>query len=320
MSVLCMTTPGTKLHLKEGRAEVRREGIIQESIPVHQLERVMVFGSKVQLTGEVMQQLLYQGTPILFFSGKGRYLGILQRGSGNIEELLSQFMCWQKPGFRLEKSRQWVRVKIGNQRAVLAAYQHNHPAAGLASAMAELERYRGKAEQAASIPELLGVEGIAARCYFGVLGQCLRQPGLEFYHRSRRPPKDPVNAMLSFGYALLQGEVTHWLLQAGLHTGMGILHEPSRRRDALVLDIMELFRQPVVDQLVLSVINRNQFSLKDFVRNEEEGIRFTSEALGRYLQLFEEKLNRLILPISNRTYRDRIGQEIKALKDEMMAV
>ena len=141
-----------------------------------------------------------------------------------------------------------------------------------------------------SIPEAMGFEGQASALYFGVLGKCLRQEGVEFTHRNRRPPRDPVNALLSLGYMMVTGEAVGALAALGLHLGLGFLHEIFPNRPSLALDLVELFRQPVVDRLTLSLFNRRIFTPDDFQGAENGGVRLTEDAIKRYFFLYEKAM------------------------------
>jgi len=125
----------------------------------------------------------------------------------------------------------------------------------LTEAIAQLESSRERAARQTAIESLLGVEGDAARIYFGMFGTMLRSD-LTFAGRSRRPPRDPVNALLSFGYTLLTTELTGALAAQGLDPFVGVLHDLDYGRPSLALDLLEEFRQPIIDRLVLSVVNR----------------------------------------------------------------
>ena len=132
-----------------------------------------------------------------------------------------------------------------------------------------------------------------------------------------RPPLDPVNSLLSFGYALLLGEVVLALREAGLHTGLGFLHEPSRRREALALDLMELFRQSIVDRFILRIVNLKMFKENDFFVADEEGVRLNPEAMPRFFAAWEEQLGNKDEAEAPCGMRAFIRREVKALKREI---
>ena len=119
-------------------------------------------------------------------------------------------------------------------------------------------------QDARSKEELLGIEGEAARNYFSVFNLLIRNKDFSFDARTRRPPKDPVNSLLSFLYSIFAKEISGALQGVGLDPQMGVFHMPRPGRDSLALDLLEEFRSPIIDRFVLSIINRGQISLKDF--------------------------------------------------------
>ena len=147
-----------------------------------------------------------------------------------------------------------------HQRSLLRRYTRNHPDPDVSHAANAITDLLPRLETTETVPEAMGYEGQASALYFGVLGKCLRQEGIEFTHRNRRPPRDPVNALLSLGYMMVTGESVGSVAALGLHLGLGFLHEVVPNRPALALDLVELFRQPVVDRLTLSLFNRRTLS------------------------------------------------------------
>lgn len=317
MTVLYITKPGAKVGVKDGRLEIKFQDALLESIPFHTVERVAIM-APVQVSGAATTQLLMNQIPVLYYSMKGRFLGLLHNGSSNVETLLCQVERWQDSAYRLEIARRIIDHKIYNQYSVLRRQARNHQEAELHYASQELRDLQKKISTAECLYTLRGLEGYGAKVYFGVLGKCLRQGGMQFIERSRRPPLDEVNAMLSLGYMILLGEVVAALLEYGLHTGLGFLHEPSRRREALALDVIELFRQAVVDRFVLRMINLRVFQPEDFYRSEEDGVRLTAPALSRYLTEFENFLGAEKGAASaSQSYRKVIRTEVSGLKKDL---
>ncbi len=175
-------------------------------------------------------------------------------------------------------------------RAVAQRHGRDHPEAELSGACEQIRQLAASLEERSSVPAIMGVEGQGSAVYFGVLGRCLRQEGIAFTERNRRPPRDPVNALLSLGYMLVLGEVMTTLQAAGLHRGLGFLHEVANRRPALALDVLETLREPLVDRLTLSVFNHGVFGPTDFNPQPDGGVRLKPESLRRYLPLYERTL------------------------------
>lgn len=151
--------------------------------------------------------------------------------------------------------------------------------------------------------------------YFSVFGSALREPWF-FQDRNRRPPKDPVNALLSFAYTLLLGKVTTAVVLAGLDPCVGWLHPEYRGRPSAALDLMEEFRSAVVDRTVLSALNQNYFSPEEFLPDETMGVKMSMNAKKMLVRLFSERLNVEVLNENNQqrsTYAIHIQQQAQLL-------
>lgn len=142
------------------------------------------------------------------------------------------------------------------------------------------------------LDQLRGYEGIAAARYFPALGQLITVDGFRFNQRSRRPPKDATNAMLSFGYTLLHNNVLSLILAEGLNPYLGNLHRSDRKETHLAFDLIEEFRSPVVDTLVMTVVNRGVIKPDDFSPSASNGgIYLSDQARRRFIQEFEKRLS-----------------------------
>lgn len=237
---------------------------------------------------------------------------------GDVERWLLQVAAWQDAGFRLDTARAIVRAKIRNQRSVLRRHARNHPDDLVTRAADRFRSLLASLEGQHGLDQMRGFEGQAAALYFGVLGRCVRQEGVAFSGRSRRPPRDPVNSILSLGYMLLLGEVASALAFEGLHPGLGFLHEPSRRYQALALDLLEIFRQPVADRLALSLFNRGVLGPSDFQTEGSGGVLLKPGSLRRFLSLYERVLT---TPFHTEgqgvTWRLVIKQQASCLRDSV---
>lgn len=289
MAVLYVTQPGAELRKQGERLKVQWQDEVLTAIPLRDVERVVLLGP-VQLSAAAAQTLLKKSIPVIFATTKGRYYGTLSSGQENTELLIKQVDLYRDDGYRLEVSKAIVAAKIRHQRSLLRRYGRNHPHPDIHKAANQITDLLSRLNNATSVPEAMGFEGQASALYFGVLGKCLRQEGVEFTHRNRRPPRDPVNALLSLGYMLVTGESVGALTALGLHLGLGFLHEIFPNRPSLALDLVEIFRQPVVDRLTLSLFNRRVFTPDDFQEREDNGVRLTEEALKRYFFLYERAM------------------------------
>lgn len=269
-------------------ALLEKEEEVLLDLPYHKLEGVLLFGN-IQVTSQAMAELLEKGVRLSLFSHQGRYRGSLEPARGrNIELRLAQFDAYRNRERALGIAREVVGAKIGNGLAVLARYAQNNPVPeGLAACRAGLEKSQEAAGKAADIAELDGVEGSAARAYFdGVMA--FNKSGMEWKGRQKHPATDPLNALLSLAYTMVMHELGALLEGAGLDPYLGYLHQPDYGRPSLALDLLEPFRHPLADRLVLTLINRRVIAEEDFrPGGEGPGVFLAPGALKRFFGEYE---------------------------------
>lgn len=308
MATLYLTEPGSRLRLEGGRLRVEKEDRVLHDLPREVVDDVVLAGG-TQVTTQAMRDLLARGAPLHLLTTHGTYLGRLEpAASGNTEVLRAQVRRSDDPAFALELARTLVLGKLANTRAVLLRLARRR---GEPELLAALEAHRLALEQARAAPDLdylRGTEGAAAQGYFAALAALL-PPEWGFGGRGRRPPPDPVNAMLSFGYALLLTRVLSGLQRAGLHPGMGFLHASHGQRPALALDLMEEHRAPLVDRLVLGLVSKRRLAPGQFTR-AEGGVWLGPEGRRLFIRAFEERL-------SEGGYRGLFARQARLLADHL---
>ena len=258
------------------------------------VSQVVLCGS-VQITASALHLCAEVGIPVVHLSMGHWFYGITQgMGLRNAYDRAAQFRQAANPGFCLKLAQAIVAAKGQNQRTLLRRNGRDL-AEGTLEHMAQLLRQVGRT---ANLQELLGIEGMIARCYFGQFPQLLRPRNpdefpFDMEGRNRRPPKDPVNACLSFLYALLAKECTVALLSVGLDPHWGFFHQPRHGRPALALDLMEEFRAVVADSAVINAINTGMLAGNDF---ETNGVAWSLKAGGRksLIKAFELRLDQLL--------------------------
>lgn len=270
---LYLAHQGGTLRLRQGRLLLEGEEGPIASFPARQVRGVALFGN-VRLSTPALVFLLRQGAALHFFSLEGALHGSAGAHPDPAPEVLKAQL--QAPPLPL--ARAFVRGKLLSMEALL--YRQSLPTGGVLEALEVLEA-------ALDLERLRGLEGLASRAYFAALEGVLGPYGLR--GRTRRPPRDPVNAALSYGYALLLSRVLVAVRVAGLHPELGFLHAVARRQPALALDLMEEFRVPVVDQVVLSAFRRGQLS-PAHAEAREGGVYLNEEGRRRLIALFEERL------------------------------
>jgi CRISPR-associated protein Cas1 len=192
-----------------------------------------------------------------------------------------------------------VAGKLRNCRQLLLKLNRRRALEVVGGAIAHLQRDCDAATQLSldleNLDRLRGYEGSAATRYFTALGQLLKNPEFEFTKRNRRPPTDPVNSLLSFGYTLLFNNVLSLLRVEGVNPYLGNLHRSDRPEAQLAFDLMEEFRSPIVDTLVVQLINQRVFSPEDFTApNEEGGVYLHDKPRKRFLQAFEKRIMSMV--------------------------
>lgn len=261
--ILVVQNPAAFVGRKGGEITVTLEGETLTRHPIEQLQSVYVYGA-VQISTQAVQSCLENGIPIGWFSPAGRFLGMTQGlPTSGTDARRGQYRLYESPSLRARLAARILSAKIHNQRVML---MRNGDAPK--SALDELARLRDSAADGVfSLDQLRGIEGTAAAVYFAHFGTMLKGTAFEtfdFNGRNRRPPKDPVNALLSLAYSILAKELTGICHAVGLDPFLGFLHQPRYGRPALALDLMEEFRPLVADSVAISLLNRRELDTGDF--------------------------------------------------------
>lgn len=252
----------------------------------------LVLMGNVYVTTPTLHELMRRNIPITWQSYGGWFLGhSVGAGHGNVELRTAQYKGSFDEQVCLRLARGWVRAKIRNSRTLLRRNWRRDE--DVAPALTDLKRLAAKAGRSRSIDSLLGVEGAAAARYFQHFSGMLKEDGdadiFEMNNRNRRPPTDPVNALLSFGYAMLTRALVVALSASGFDPYRGFFHQPRYGRPALALDMMEPFRPLIVESAVLTAINNGEVRPTDFVRRAT-GVNLSSGGRKRFIATFERRL------------------------------
>ena len=271
---LYVQTPRARLRKSGERLVVEADGETVET-PLIEVSQVALFGP-VSVTTPALHSLMRAEIPVSWFSTGGWFLGhTLGTGRGNVAVREAQYRAAFDDRRCLELARGLVAAKVRNCRTLLRRNWRAGRGEGdeKQHVLKRLKRIARDALQARSVQQLLGVEGEGAAVYFGAFGEMLAAGGdnpvvaFSFERRNRRPPADPVNAMLSLAYALLARTLATTVSAVGLDEYMGFYHRPRHGRPALALDLMEPFRPILSDSSVIQVVNNGEVKPKDFVFN-----------------------------------------------------
>lgn len=287
METLYIAEHGLQLRKKSDRILVRRKTVVVQEIPLRGLKRIVVLGNS-HVTTELMRHLALKGVDLAFLSSHGRYrFRIVAHTSKNIFLRIAQHDRHRDKDFRLALGQTIVSAKCANQRSLLLRSRRNQPDAGIDRQIATIKKCRTRIQETDNLSSLMGVEGTASRAFFSAFGRLLLG-GFEMKSRQYHPPPDPVNAMLSFGYMLLFNEIEGLLEGYGFDVFLGYLHGVQYGRASLVCDMVEEFRSPVVDRLVLYLVNRRMIKPEDFTVTKKKGARLHDEARNSYISNYEK--------------------------------
>ena len=288
---LYVQTQGAAVGKSGDELTVKSKGDIIAKARLLDVSSVSLFGN-VQVTAQATRELLSRGIPVCHFSYGGWLNGITAGMTHkNVELRIRQFQAAGDADQSLQIARDITVAKIRNSRVML---RRNHPAAP-AAAIGELERLGANAARADGMLTLLGTEGAAARVYFANFGAMVKSDSaaFDFRTRNRRPPKDPVNAVLSFLYSMLARQMAVSALAVGFDPYMGFYHQPKYGRPALALDLAEEFRPIVADSAALTLFNNGELKERDFIHRSGAAA-LTPDGRRTVIRAFERRLDTLI--------------------------
>lgn len=297
LNTLYLTTPGAYVHLDNDtlRIEVERETKLR--VPLHHLGAVVTFGNDALISPAAMMALAEAGKSLVLCDRNGRFKARLEgEQQGNVLLRQVQWQRVQDPAFALDAGKGFVAGKLRNCRQVLLraaresksgeeAEQLGYAALNLAASLRALK-------SADSLDAVRGVEGEAARGYFAVMSLLLRtelRANFRMDGRTRRPPLDRFNALLSFVYSMLMNDCRSACEAAGLDPQAGFLHALRPGRAALALDLMEEFRPLLADRLVLSLLNRGQLKADDFDLRPGGAVQLRDAARKAVIVAYQER-------------------------------
>ncbi|HAT9523887.1 TPA: type I-C CRISPR-associated endonuclease Cas1 [Legionella pneumophila subsp. pneumophila] len=258
--------------------------------PALTIGNILCFG-QVSVSPQLMGFCGERGIGLSFYSEYGKFFArVLGKPTGNVLLRRTQYRWADHQDKSLSIARIMVGAKIANCRSVLMREIRNHGEnALLENSVEKLLRNLHRSRSALNIQELMGIEGDSAAVYFGVFSELLHGEKFTFSSRNRRPPTDPVNALLSFIYSLLTQECISALLGVGLDPYVGFLHRDRPGRASMALDLLEEFRAPLADRFILTLINRRQIQLSDFVTEASGAVRLTENARKSLLVSYQER-------------------------------
>ena len=327
MSYLYICEQGATVSVSANRFHVDYRDGMRKSIPVETLEVIEIFG-KVQMTTQCIGECLKRGINVIFYSTYGAYFGrLISTNHVNVARQRKQAELGNNKKFCLDFSKNIINAKIRNQIVILRRYARTGKC-DIDRPIVEMKYMAKKVMDSAAVDQVMGYEGNAARIYFDTLGKLI-SPQFAFKGRSRRPPLDPFNSMISLGYSIIMNEIYGKLEAKGLNPYFGFMHSDREKHPTLASDLMEEWRAVLIDATALSILNGHELKREDFYTNlDEPGVFLTKEAFKVYIQKLENKfrsdnkyLSYVDYSVSFRRALDlQIGQLVKAIETEDVAV
>ncbi|HYE50739.1 MAG TPA: type I-C CRISPR-associated endonuclease Cas1c [Azospirillaceae bacterium] len=293
LNVLYVTSEGSYLSQEGESLQVRKEDGGRLVLPMLALEGLVAFGA-VGASPHLLAHCAERGVAVSFLTAAGRFQARVEGpASGSVLLRRAQYRAAEAPDRAAAIVASVLQAKIANQRTVLRRHRRDHgdPDGVLARAEDALSRSLTQLAPVPPVDRQRGIEGEASAVYFDAFNRLIRREGEEWRMRgrTRRPPLDRVNCLLSFAYTLLAHDVRGALETVGLDPQAGFLHQDRPGRASLALDLLEEFRAPFADRLVLSLVNRRELSAGDFTVGETGAFRLTDEGRRTFLVAYQTR-------------------------------
>lgn len=298
LNTLFVTLEGAYLRKDGAAIEIRHEGESKLRVPLHNLDGIACFGWDISASASLMAACADANVSLSFHTPHGKFLAASQGfTSGNILLRREQYRCADHEPASVAVASNMIAAKLANTRHVLmrAARDHGGKSSERSQALVEAADFLavriGLIPRAVSLDSLRGIEGDAAAAYFAAFNHLLtnHDPAIRIHGRSRRPPLDPVNALLSFLYVLLMHDCRSALESCGLDPQCGLLHRDRPGRPSLALDLMEEFRCFLADRTALSLFNRQQITMRDFDTKENGAVSLKEDSRKKVLVAWQER-------------------------------
>lgn len=332
MESIYVLEPGSYLRREAGTLKVVKDDTVIDQIPAADLKKLILVG-RVSLTGALLDFLIQNRVETVFMTPTGRFrarLGLDEHKHVALRK--AQYLRLSDPAFALATARLIVQGKIENMARFLMVRARQYKTDGLGLSVVKLRGFKSNIQGAKALDVLRGIEGASTRVYYEAFRFLVRNPSFSFEGRNKRPPLDPMNALLSFVYTLLTNEVLSAVKTAGLDPYLGALHEETYGRPSLACDLVEEYRCFLGDRLILGLINRKALRPDDFIFRSPPPAEFVDEeemkekrpvemkpGISRtFIAAYEEMMKRSITypPLNKKiTYRWLILQQVRFFGD-----
>lgn len=300
LNTLYITLPDVYLAVSGENIVIKQDNKILVRYPFHNLEDIVLF-SYLGMSPKLIKKCMDYGIGICYLTPTGRFIARLRGESkGNILLRRKQYRVSDNEKESLEISKNIIRAKIYNEKwtveRYIRQYEQRIDATHLKDSSKYLTGLLERINHADNVEELRGIEGIAQVTYFSCFDEMVlnQKEDFKFQNRTRRPPLNPINAMLSYIYAILSNDVASALESVGLDAYAGFMHTDRPGRISLALDMVEEFRAPIADRFVLSLINMNQISKDDFSYEDNGAVLIKEDSRKKIIKLWQDRKQKII--------------------------
>lgn len=300
LNTLYITLPDVYLAVSGENIVIKQDNKILARYPFHNLEDIVLF-SYLGMSPKLIQKCMDYGIGICYLTPTGRFIArLIGPSKGNILLRRKQYRVADDELVSLDISKNIICAKIYNEKwtveRYIRQYEHRMDTGHLTDSSKYLTRLLEKVMEVRNIDELRGVEGTAQVTYFSCFDDMIlnQKEDFKFESRTRRPPLNPINAMLSYIYSILSNDVASALESVGLDAYAGFMHTDRPGRISLALDLVEELRAPVADRFVLSLINMNQIKKDDFLYEDNGAVLIKDESRKKIIKLWQERKQKTI--------------------------
>lgn len=314
MPVVYIKEQGSCLRRRGEQIAVTKGSQTLLEFPIHHVDNIVVLGN-VQVTSQVLAKLLEHGIDISYFNFGGKYIGhTVAENSKNIFLRFAQYEAYNDGERRLAMARRIVENKIYNQLGLIKSFHWEREDYDYRKDVSQMEQILETLSGKQNSHEVMGIEGMCSNIYFHCFRHMLKNSGT-FEKRVRRPPRDPINAILSLAYTFLLKDMALLLEGASFELYLGFLHGIRYGRKSLALDMMEEWRQPIADRLVLKLFNKRMLTDLDFQEDTGEGVFLNEDGFRKFCREYERWMAEP--NCSNKSWRLLMKQQVGILKKSL---
>jgi len=290
LAQIYITDNKAKIGIQKGRIVINQTKNLTRSIPIENVEGITIIGNG-QITTSCLGECLKRGIAVQYYSSKGFYFGkVSSTQHVNTNRQRKQIKLTEDQAFSLRLSKNILKAKLNNQIVVLRRYQRTS-FSNVEEEIKQMAILKSKLIYANSAFEVLGYEGNGARLYFKGLSKLIENPNFKFKGRTRRPPRDPFNSMLSLGYTIIMNDIYGAIEGRGLNPYFAFIHQDREKHPTLASDLMEEWRAIIVDSMAMSLVNGNEIDISHFYKNKEtQGVYFIDDGLKIFIKKLEKKM------------------------------